>query len=534
MANVKFDTNSRVFLSNDGTGSGNTVFGKNAGASIDSGTNNNVFIGENVADATLVDAIENVAIGYGALSALTQGDKNITIGYSAGESITEGYQNVLIGDRTGDLITDAKNCVIIGSGAGTSSITDAASGTIAIGSQALEDLTSGDQNIAIGYQSLKGVRTGGQNIAIGYEAMEDSDNGENHNIAIGTEVLKSANSDNLSANIAIGTRAMGSVDSGEGVANCVAIGYQALRNAEDEADGTVAIGKEALTALTTGIECIAIGQNALANITTSTGMIAIGDDAGKDCDSTGSTPDGCVYIGASCGQNLDDGTRNTAVGFEAMTGNSENGNTPNYSVAVGWKALTAITDGDRNVTIGAESGTNLESGSYNVLVGYGTQASAADSENAVVIGYDISGGGNEVTIGKASNVLTNNFTSGSSWAQSSDERLKTDIKDDNLGLDFIKELKTKTFKWKPSNEVPKELTEHYNEVNQKNTDVVMHGMIAQEVKAALDKSGVDTFGGWSERADGSQSISREMFVIPLIKAVQELSAKVEELESKLK
>ena len=82
--------------------------------------------------------------------------------------------------------------------------------------------------------------------------------------------------------------------------------------------------------------------------------------------------------------------------------------------------------------------------------------------------------------------------------------------------------------------MPKELTEHYNEENQKNTDVVMHGMIAQEVKAALDKSGVDTFGGWSERLDGSQSISREMFVIPLIKAVQELTAKVEELESKLK
>ena len=60
----------------------------------------------------------------------------------------------------------------------------------------------------------------------------------------------------------------------------------------------------------------------------------------------------------------------------------------------------------------------------------------------------------------------------------------------------------------------------------------MHGMLAQEVKAALDKEGIDTFGGWSENDDGMQNISREMFVIPLIKAIQELSAEVEELKSK--
>ena len=66
------------------------------------------------------------------------------------------------------------------------------------------------------------------------------------------------------------------------------------------------------------------------------------------------------------------------------------------------------------------------------------------------------------------------------------------------------------------------------------TGVTMHGMIAQDVKAALDKENVNTFGGWNEDPDdNSQEISQEMFVHPLIKAVQELSAKVEELENKL-
>ena len=121
MANVKFDSNSRVSLSNADNGANNTVFGKLAGNLLASGDNNNVFIGENVADANMTNAIENVAIGYGALSALTEGDKNITIGYSAGEALTTGSENILIGDRTGDLATDAEGMVIIGSAAGTAS-----------------------------------------------------------------------------------------------------------------------------------------------------------------------------------------------------------------------------------------------------------------------------------------------------------------------------------------------------------------------------------------------------------------------------
>ena len=61
----------------------------------------------------------------------------------------------------------------------------------------------------------------------------------------------------------------------------------------------------------------------------------------------------------------------------------------------------------------------------------------------------------------------------------------------------------------------------------------MTGLIAQEVKEAIDKSGVERFSGWAEDRDGVQQVSKEMFVFPLIKAVQELTAKVEELETKL-
>ena len=67
--------------------------------------------------------------------------------------------------------------------------------------------------------------------------------------------------------------------------------------------------------------------------------------------------------------------------------------------------------------------------------------------------------------------------------------------------------------------------------NLMNTDVVMHGLVAQEVKEALDTASVDTFKEWSENSDGVQNISREMFVIPLIKAVQVLSAEIDILKA---
>ena len=108
--------------------------------------------------------------------------------------------------------------------------------------------------------------------------------------------------------------------------------------------------------------------------------------------------------------------------------------------------------------------------------------------------------------------------------------LPDNVKDSTLGLNFINELRPVTFNWKPNNEFPKEFKDYKENVNDMNTTDTLHGMIAQDVKAALDKAGVDTFGGWSEEADGSQRISQEMFVHPLIKAVQELSAKVKALE----
>ena len=64
----------------------------------------------------------------------------------------------------------------------------------------------------------------------------------------------------------------------------------------------------------------------------------------------------------------------------------------------------------------------------------------------------------------------------------------------------------------------------------------MYGFIAQEVKASMDNHNGDNFAGWHvgpEDVDEIQGVSYEMFVVPLVKAVQELSEENAALKARL-
>jgi hypothetical protein len=97
----------------------------------------------------------------------------------------------------------------------------------------------------------------------------------------------------------------------------------------------------------------------------------------------------------------------------------------------------------------------------------------------------------------------------------SDARTKENIITSDLGLDFINNLHPVK----------------YNKIEGNRTH---YGLIAQEVKSVLDAAGVADFGGWviSDVSDpeGQQALRYEEFISPLIKAVQELAARVRTLE----
>ena len=136
-------------------------------------------------------------------------------------------------------------------------------------------------------------------------------------------------------------------------------------------------------------------------------------------------------------------------------------------------------------------------------------------------------------MGMHNNHINNTFTSNANWSHSSDERWKKNIADNPIGLDFINDLRTVTYNWKAFSEIDPSLSEYNAEDTKYPHPGIQHGMIAQEVRTAMDKHGIEEFGGWYEdklHEDKQQGISESMYVIPLIKAVQELSAKVKVLE----
>jgi len=235
-----------------------------------------------------------------------------------------------------------------------------------------------------------------------------------------------------------------------------------------------------------------------------------------------------TVMGSYAGDAMTTGDSNCIFGYTAGSAMTTGKN----NICIGSTAGGAIIGGQANTIVGHLAGDALTTGSSNVLIGHGCDNAAVGGDSTIVIGVGITGAANDFVFGRASNTVTNDFDTDNAWTQSSDVRKKKDIEDAVLGLDFINDLRPVTYQWRPSYDFPKDFVE-YNEENQMTLDETMHGLVAQEVKAALDKTGVERFGGWKEDADGSQRISKEMFVFPLIKAVQELSKENTDLKERL-
>ena len=158
------DANSRISLSNNDSGSNNTIFGKNAGLNLDAGSNYNVFIGENVSDASMNDALYNVGVGYDALTALTSGRSNIAVGaFSLADNTTARF-NTAIGGAALQRNTDGEHNTALGYVAGKFSAAGAS------------NVTSPDQCTIIGSLTEFSSATPTNQIVIGYGADGLADN----------------------------------------------------------------------------------------------------------------------------------------------------------------------------------------------------------------------------------------------------------------------------------------------------------------------------------------------------------------------
>ena len=416
---------------------------------------------------------------------------------------------------------------------------------------------SADNNVAIGYNAGTGITTGGNNVIIGEEAGVALTAGSN-NVAVGMEALKNEN--DHGKNVALGTQALFTQDAGADGLN-TAVGYQ-VAAALTTGVRNVIIGSNAADAMTTGSSNVIVGDEAVGGgVFTGSKLVAIGRNTGFDLTSATNT----TLVGYEAGQNITTGPRNVVLGANCLDNCDTEGDNiaigndtlhgsidgAEYNVGIGVQALEVLTSGDRNICIGRQAGDELTTGSGNIFIGYdatlgsvtdktgnvsiGDQNQHNNGNYEITIGYQIQGlGGNSVTIGGPAGKVYNVFSLNNTWVQTSDERAKNIIETNNVGLDFINECRVVDFTWKPNNELPTTFHE-YREENYKDTTTVCNGFIAQEVKSALEKVGVDPKknGVWDEQLDGVQSVSREMFILPLVNAVKELSAQVTTLQQEL-
>jgi hypothetical protein len=360
-----------------------------------------------------------------------------------------------------------------------------------------------------------------QNVAIGSNAMQNRDSGKN-NIAIGYASMFGGSACTGSNNISFGTKALYDLTTGD---YNICIGSEAGANITT-ADDNIAIGSGAIHSDTTPLQTVALGNETCKNLDVSQYNIAIGYRALMGKDATGEYETwgaSNIAIGASAMLNCH-ATVDAAGGYTA-------GN-----VAIGHQVMRNVS-GDDNIAIGPEAGDTITTGHNNICIGNSSEPSAANGEYQTVIGKGVVGSGNNTfTFGLLGADTTCTFGA-NSWSNPSDQRIKKNIKTSSAGLSFINDLNPVIFNYKLKSELEPNHPNYEEDSNESlQNSKTNHGFIAQEVKEAIDNNPEikDGFNGWSvNEYNDYQRVSESSFIPMIVKAIQELSDKVKELEDKL-
>jgi len=289
-------------------------------------------------------------------------------------------------------------------------------------------------------------------------------------------------------------------------------------------------------------------------------------------DTTITTSSDSIFNGVKVGRGVGNVPTNLVVGIQALNSNTTGDN----NTSIGTNTLRDNSDGFSNTVIGAYAMERNTTGDGNTAVGGGALYSAVLINNNTAIGRDALNGNtlysncsglgantvvtasNQVQLGDSA---TTTYVYGTVQNRS-DLRDKTEVRNTVLGLDFINELRPVDYKWdmredykteKP-NELALDATDEEKEAYKILMDAWLesvkldnithdgthtrnryhHGLIAQEVQDVIEASGVD-FGGFQDHSvSGGQdvlSIGYNELIAPMIKAIQELTARINVLEN---
>jgi hypothetical protein len=232
---------------------------------------------------------------------------------------------------------------------------------------------------------------------------------------------------------------------------------------------------------------------------------------------------------------------NTAIGNSALYSNT----TGAANTANGDLALSYNTTGTNNTGIGGRALYNNTTGSYNTAIGFyaditgnlnfataiGCGAVASSSYQVRIGSYDISSIGGYAA-----------------WTNFSDGRAKKNIRLDVPGLAFINRLQPVTYnldldvidgllnidrtKIYGKDEVSPELIAIEKKARETKEKQIRTGFVAQDVEKIAQSIGYD-FSGVDVDEIGIYGLRYAEFVVPLVKAVQELSEQNERMQAQI-
>ena len=419
----------------------------------------------------------------------------------------------------------------------------------AIGALSLRFNTNGNDNTAIGYASLSSNIDGLENTSTGVFVLLSNIHGcrntasgpysmyynnylggnDGHdNTATGDSTL--LNNIGGNKNTATGAKALYSNTYGS---ENVAFGYQALFNNFIDAsanfgDGNVAVGSDALFSNLAGDLNVASGNQALFN--NISGYYNVG--CGLKSLYQNSSGNHNIGVGIYSNYQNANGLSNVSIGNYASYNSTLDGNT-----AIGTSALYSNYNGEFNTALGALSALQSTPGKFNTMLGAYSNVSGTYT-NATAIGYGaVAISDDEIYLG---NTSVNKIESTMGIIQSSDKRFKYNINEnDIIGLDFINRLKpvvynfdTKKYTEFITSNMPDSLKSIYLENDfEESTSIRQSGFIAQEVMEACIESRYD-FNGVIKPRNKSETyrLNYSLFVVPLVKAVQEQQLMIEKLK----